>query len=199
MQKPNHIVLPYADAYSSLRPSGKQCSAFDTCYGCSLTRGCVWCIESEADRSKPACVMANNLCNRAHEGGPKTCPMDGIAGLKQPPTGAVKCADLTNCRECLRYTYQCRWCISGASSRGWVACRGKGGNCALGRADRPGIRRSRPCDAGAKCRPVRRKRPIGIAACRSRRQALQMVILRARTAAVLALRGTGIAAASAQT
>jgi hypothetical protein len=48
------------------------------------------------------------------------CPVDSVKALNitinaggQQLQSRTRCSSLGNCRECLRFTYQCRWCLDG--------------------------------------------------------------------------------------
>jgi len=65
---------------------------------------------------KPFCSASTDLCARAVQKASE-CPARlhpwQLLGL--PAKQGVTCANLTNCRQCLRFTYQCRWCVKGES------------------------------------------------------------------------------------
>lgn len=94
---------------------GRNCSTYDTCYDCQGASNCVWCFEGLPGRGqKPSCQPSTASCGR-RVSSRSDCPVDGTAG-RAGTTAAeagVTCASLSNCRQCLRYTYQCRWCITG--------------------------------------------------------------------------------------
>lgn len=100
----------------------EQCDAFKTCYACKEVPGCTWCFEGGLKNSKPACLSTKNkVCSREVMDISK-CPIDRVKDLEllsggepggQKLKSDVRCASLGNCRECLRFTYQCKWCLDG--------------------------------------------------------------------------------------
>eukprot|EP00878_Enallax_costatus_P005985 GHUV01006277.1.p1 GENE.GHUV01006277.1~~GHUV01006277.1.p1 ORF type:complete len:605 (+),score=82.49 GHUV01006277.1:503-2317(+) len=89
-----------------------DCPAQENCYSCQQSPGCVWCYESQGPEVKPHCQSAKQVCPRFVKS-IKECPVDNIPELPQGQKYAVTCSNLSNCRECLRFTYQCKWCITG--------------------------------------------------------------------------------------
>lgn len=74
----------------------------------------------------PKCLAAaaNASCIRA-VASPAECPTDGIM---EATAGTLKCADLRNCRQCLRFAGQCKWCVSGAPD-GFSGCQSGAAPC----------------------------------------------------------------------
>lgn len=103
----------------------EQCDAFKTCYACKEVPGCTWCFEGGLKNSKPACLSTKNkVCSREVMDISK-CPIDRVKDLELMSGGEpggqklksdVRCASLGNCRECLRFTYQCKWCLDAANT-----------------------------------------------------------------------------------
>ncbi|KAF6257376.1 hypothetical protein COO60DRAFT_1524168 [Scenedesmus sp. NREL 46B-D3] len=100
----------------------EQCGAFENCYECEEVAGCTWCFEGDLKDLKPRCLSSRNkVCSREVRS-TSECPVDNVKALEklngtddQKLKSNLSCASMGNCRECLRFTYQCRWCLDAAT------------------------------------------------------------------------------------
>ena len=65
------------------------------------------------ENPKPRCQKNTDTCS-GFTGDVKECPIDNIpaASIASGANG-LTCAGLKTCSDCLKFTYQCRWCVSG--------------------------------------------------------------------------------------
>eukprot|EP00878_Enallax_costatus_P030502 GHUV01033211.1.p1 GENE.GHUV01033211.1~~GHUV01033211.1.p1 ORF type:complete len:556 (+),score=56.28 GHUV01033211.1:494-2161(+) len=121
-----HIDSPdeWLSAGQTLLVCGIQpdCAPIDNCYSCQLVPGCVWCYEPPAPGIKTHCVAGDPLCTRCQASNQlcpryvkslQECPVDNVPSAPQNETSPITCSSLGDCRQCLRFSYQCKWCVSG--------------------------------------------------------------------------------------
>lgn len=111
---PPCLILPAA-----ARAVQDPCTSQSNCYRCQSTPGCTWCYSGwPAPLDKPSCISSLSECSGFVKS-IQECPVDRIpaATAAAGSSTAVTCASLSSCRECLRFTYQCRWCVTGESGR----------------------------------------------------------------------------------
>jgi len=110
LQPPGGVWLPPTPL-----PAFADCSTSETAWSCLGRNGCIWCYESRQQGwQKPRCQGEYEVCERRLRTANQTdVPVDNIPEA----SGEVKCSDLTNCRQCLRFSYQCRWCLEGGEER----------------------------------------------------------------------------------
>lgn len=62
---------------------------------------------------KPRCQPNTDTCSDFVMDA-KECPVDKVPAAKKAyGDSGVTCAGLHSCKDCLKFTYQCRWCVNG--------------------------------------------------------------------------------------